>query len=193
MLVEEIGEDGGNVVVSDEQLLVYTLHQLSSQTINGFALLVHDVVVLEDVFAGLEVLGFDSLLRGLDAARDHAGFDGNAFFHAKALEEGGDPLASEDAHEVVFEREEEARGAGIALASGAPTELVVDAAGLVTLGAEDVETTGGDDVIVLLLRGGGVGGDRGVPRGLGGLELLRLIVEAEHAGRRDGRDGAFRY
>ncbi len=43
---------------------------------------------------------------------------GNALFHAEALEEGGDPLAGEDAHEVVFEGEEEARGAGVALTSG---------------------------------------------------------------------------
>ena len=50
-----------------------------------------------------------------------------------------DPLGAEDAHQVVFEREVEARGAGIALAAGAAAELVVDAARLVALGAEDVQ------------------------------------------------------
>ena len=128
VLVEDVGEDGGEVVVGDELLLVDSLHELPAQTIDGFALLVHDVVVFEDVFAGLEVLGFDGFLRGFDAAGDHAGFDGDALFHAEALEERGDPLAGEDAHEVVFEREEEARGAGIALTAGAAAELVVDAA-----------------------------------------------------------------
>ena len=54
--------------------------------------------------------------------------DGHAFFHAEALEQRADPLLGEDAHEVVFEREIEARGAGIALAAGAAAELVVDAA-----------------------------------------------------------------
>ena len=50
-----------------------------------------------------------------------------------------DPLLGEDAHQVVFEREIEARCAGIALAAGAATKLVVDAARLVALGAQDEE------------------------------------------------------
>ncbi len=37
------------------------------------------------------------------------------------------------------EREVEARGAGVALAAGAAAQLVVDAPGLVALGAEDVQ------------------------------------------------------
>ena len=119
VLVEDVGEDGGEVVVGDELLLVDAFHELTAQAVDGFALLVHDVVVLEDVFAGFEVLRFDCFLRGLDAAGDHAGFDGDALFHAETLEERGDPLASEDAHEVVFEGEEEARGAGVALTAGA--------------------------------------------------------------------------
>ncbi len=157
VLVEDVGEDGGEVVVGDELLLVDAFHELAAQTIDGLALLVHDVVVLEHVLAGLEVLRLDGLLRGLDALGDHAALDGHALFHAEALQQGGDPLAGEDAHEVVFEREEEARGAGIALTSGAAAKLVVDAAGLVAFGAEDVEAAGGDDGIVLLLRGASCG------------------------------------
>ncbi len=145
VLVEDVGQDGGGVVLGDELLLVDALHELAAQAVDGFALLVHDVVVLEDVLAGLEVLRFDGLLRGFDAAGDHAALDGHAFFHAEALEQGGDPLAGEDAHEVVFEREIEAGGAGVALAAGAAAELVVDAAGLVAFGAEDVQAAGCDD------------------------------------------------
>ena len=128
VLVEDVGEDGGEIVVGDELLLVYTFHQLPSQTIDGFALLVHDVVVFEDVFAGLEVLAFDGFLCALDTLGHHAAFDGDAFLHAEALEESGDPFTGEDAHEVVFEGEEEAGGAGVALTAGAAAELIVDAA-----------------------------------------------------------------
>ncbi len=149
VLVEDVGEDGGDVVVGDELLLVDAFHELAAEAVDGFALLVHDVVVLEEVFAGFEVLRFDGLLRGFDAAGDHAGLDGDALFHAEALEQGGDPLAGEDAHEVVFEREVEARGAGVALTAGASAKLVVDAAGLVALGAEDVKAAGVDDCVVL--------------------------------------------
>ena len=48
----------------------------------------------------------------------------------------------EDAHQVVFEREEELRAAGIALAAGAAAQLVVDAPALVALGAEHEEPAG---------------------------------------------------
>ena len=85
----------------------------------------------------------------------------------------------------------EAGGAGVALAAGAAAELVIDAAGFVALGAEDVEAAGGDDGVVLLLRGGGVGGDGGIPLGLGGFELLAGVVEADHAGAGVGCDHAF--
>ncbi len=59
-----------------------------------------------------------------------------------------DPGRVEQAHQVVFERQVEARLAGVTLTAGAATELVVDAAGLVALGAEDVEATEGDDLFV---------------------------------------------
>ena len=62
------------------------------------------------------------------------------------------PVAAEQAHEVVLEREVELRQARVALASGTAAELVVDAARLVALGAEDGEAAGLDDLHVLLGR-----------------------------------------
>ena len=121
----------------------------AANRVDRLALLVHHVVVFEQVFAGLEVLRFDGLLRVFDAARNQLGLDGNAFGHAQAVHQGLDALAAEHAQQVVFEREEEARGARIALAAGAAAKLVVDAPGLVALGAEDVQAAEGDDFIVL--------------------------------------------
>ena len=190
VLFEDVGEDGGDVVLGDELLLIDALHQLTAQAVDGLALLVHDVVVLEDVFAGLEVLRFDGLLRGFDAPGDHAALDGDALFHAEALEQSADPLAREDTHKVVFEREEEARAAGVSLAACAATKLVVHAAGLVALGAEDVQAAGGDDGLVLSLRGVEMRGDCRVPCGFGGLKLLAGVVEALHAGAGGGGDGS---
>ena len=48
-------------------------------------------------------------------------------------------VGGEDAHEIVFQRQEELGGAGIALAAGAAAQLIVDAAALMPLGADDVE------------------------------------------------------
>ena len=57
---------------------------------------------------------------------------------------------AEDAHQIVIEREIEAAFARVALTAGAAAELVVDAAGLVALGAEDEETAGGFDFFALV-------------------------------------------
>ena len=103
------------------------------------------------MFARFEVLAFDRLLRRLDAAGDQLRLDGDAFFHAQPLQQVRDPLFGEDAHQVIFEREIEARGAGIALAAGASAKLVVDAARLVAFGAENVQAADGGDFVVFFV------------------------------------------
>ena len=125
--------------------------QLTAQRVDVLPLLVHHVVVLEQVLADAEVLRFDLLLRALDGARHHAVLDGHAFFHAEPLHQARDAVRPEDAHQVVFERQVEARRAGVALAAGAAAELVVDAPRLVPLGADDVEAAHVDDLFVLRL------------------------------------------
>ena len=51
-------------------------------------------------------------------------------------------VGAEDAHQVVFQRQEELGAARIALAAGAAAQLVVDAAALVALGAEHEQAAG---------------------------------------------------
>ena len=135
-----------------------TLEQLPSERIHALALLVHHVVVLEEMFAGGEVLRFHLLLRALNCLADHAGFNGHAFFHAQTFHQPGDAVRThEDAHEVVFEREVEPRRTRVALTPGAAAQLVVDTAGLMAFGADDVKTARRDDRLVvavgLLLEG----------------------------------------
>src|SRR5271155_117773 len=97
------------------------------------------------------MLAFDRLLRRLYAAADELRLDGDAFFHAQALQQLRDPLFGEDAHQVIFKREVEARGAGIALAAGASAKLVIDAARLVAFGAQNVQAADGGDLVVLFI------------------------------------------
>ena len=82
-----------------------------------------------------EVLRLDLLLRALDGVGHHLVLDRDALFHAEPLHQAGDAVGAEDAHQVVFERQVEARRAGVALTAGAAAQLVVDAARLVALGA----------------------------------------------------------
>ena len=59
-------------------------------------------------------------------------------------------LGAEDAHQVVFEREEEFAVARIALTAGTAAELVVDAAEFMALRADDIEAAGLQRLLLLL-------------------------------------------
>ena len=117
--------------------------------VDRLPLLVHHVVVLEQVLADLEVAALDLLLGALDGARHHAVLDRLALLHAELAHQPLDAVGAEDAHQVVLERQVEARGAGVALAAGAAAELVVDAPRLVALGAQDVQAAGGEHLLAL--------------------------------------------
>ena len=69
----------------------------------------------------------------------------------RRLQQVRDPLFGEDAHQVIFEREIEAGGTGIALAAGAAAKLVVDAPRFVTFGAENVQAADGGDFVVFFV------------------------------------------
>ena len=79
---------------------------------------------------------------------------------------------AEDAHQVVFERQEELRGAGVALAAGAAAQLVVDAPALVPLGADDEQAAGRQHHLPV---GGDLGADAGAgrPRSAGSFSSWR--------------------
>src|SRR3989441_1035645 len=143
-LAHNVFRDAQNVIA-----LVLAFERGPADRVDRLALLVHHVVVFEKVFAGIEVLRFDGFLRVLDAARDELRFDGHAFGHAQAVHQRLDALATEDAHQIVFEREKKARGAGIALAAGASTQLVIDAPRLMAFRAEDVQSAERDHFVVL--------------------------------------------
>ena len=51
-------------------------------------------------------------------------------------------LTAEDAHQVIFQAEEEAGSTGVALTAGTAAQLVVDTAALVALGTDDEQAAG---------------------------------------------------
>src|SRR5439155_21926026 len=115
------------------------------------------------MFAGLKVLGLDCLLCFFNATADKLRLDRNAFFHAQALEQSRDPLFGEDTHQVIFEQEIKTRSSGIALAAGASAQLVVNATGLVALGAENEQAARSGDFVVLRVSLRSVAGESFVP------------------------------
>ena len=130
---------------------VLRLEQLVPLRVDHLALVVGDVVVLEQLLADVEVARLDLALRVLDRARHHARLDRLALGHLEHHHDAVHALAGEDLEQRVLEREEEARAARVALAARAAAQLVVDAARLVALGADDVQAARGHHLVVQLL------------------------------------------
>ena len=123
-------------------------HHLAPVLEDDLALVVHHVVELENVLANVEVARLDLLLRLLQRLVDPRMDDRLVLLEAEALEHRVHALGAENAHEVVLQRQEELRPARIALAAGTSAQLVVDAAALVPLGADDVEAAGVDRLLL---------------------------------------------
>src|SRR5438105_11588324 len=107
--------------------------------VDDLALLVHDVVVIDDVAAGVEVVALDLGLRPLDLARDQARLDRLVLLDPQPVHHAPDALAAADAHQVVVQPDEEARRARVTMTPGTAAQLVVDPPALVALGADDVQ------------------------------------------------------
>ena len=116
---------------------------LAALAVDDLALAVHHVVELQHVFADGEVAGLQLFLGVLDGAGNHLVLNGHVFLDAQGIHDGADALAAEQAHEVVLQADEEAAGAGVALAAGTAAQLVVDAAALVAFRADDEQAARG--------------------------------------------------
>ena len=117
----------------------------------------------------LEVLAFDDALRAGDLAAQHGMVE--RLVASAGHDAAGDQRLDAVAHQqVVFEADEEARLARIALPSGTAAELKIHAAALVTVRADHVEAAERRDPVVFRLvlaaqtdvgaAAGHVGGDR---------------------------------
>src|SRR5579871_3304489 len=173
--------------------------QFAAAMVNDLALTIHHVVVFEQMLADIEVVRLDLLLGVLDRFADPAMLDRDAVFHPDPAHQALELVGAENAQQVVLEREEKPRAARVALTSGTPAQLVVDAPRLVPLGAQDMQAAGlqhllalGQALRAVLFDGGAELLVVGVARaGFG--RGHELGIAAEHdvgaAARHVGRDG----
>ena len=128
--------------ILDDRLDDVGRHDLLALLVDDLALVVHDVVVFQQVLAHLEMLLLDLLLGAFQRLVDPGMDDRLALLDAQPLQHAVHALHAVDAHQVVFQRQEELGIAGVALAARTAAQLVVDAAGFVALGADDIEAAG---------------------------------------------------
>ena len=129
--------DGIGEILHRRRLEVLAVEDLIAAPVDHLALLVHHLVVLEDVLADLGVLRLDRGLGALDRLGDHLRLD--RLVLVEASHRPVQRARGEQAHQLVVEAQVEAALAGVALAAGAATQLVVDPAALVALGPDHVQ------------------------------------------------------
>jgi uncharacterized protein YydD (DUF2326 family) len=82
-------------------------HQLDALLEHDLALVVHDVVVFQEVLADVEVARLDLLLRLLQRLVDPGMDDRLVLLEAELLQHAVHAVGAEDAHQVVLQRQEE--------------------------------------------------------------------------------------
>ena len=109
-------------------------------------MLVHDVVVLQDVFTNTEVVAFNLSLGRFDEAGEHFRFDGLVFRGIDAVHDLFKAVAGKEADDVVFGGNVELRATLVPLTTGTAAQLIVDTTGFVAFGTDNVQAAGGDDL-----------------------------------------------
>src|SRR5581483_6469345 len=104
--------------------------------IDGPAVAVHDIVVLDYILAGIEVEAFDFLLGALQAFADHLAFDWRIVIDFQSVHYSGDTLTAVNPHQVVLAGNVELGLARLALAAGPAAQLVVDPARFMALATQ---------------------------------------------------------
>ena len=140
--------DRGVAHVGDDLVDRLVAHPLDALLEDHLALVVHHVVELQQVLADVEVARLDLALRLLQRLVDPRMDDRLVLLEPEPLQHAVELVGPEDAHQVVFQRQEELRMPGVALPAGAAAQLVVDAPALVPLGAEHEQPAGGERLLL---------------------------------------------
>ena len=105
---------------------VFPVQNPATLLIKHLALLIHDVVIFQDIFTDIEIPCLHAFLRPLNRIGNHGGFDLFVFLQPHFFHEIFDAVPAENAKQIIFQRQEKLRTAGIPLASGTSAQLIVD-------------------------------------------------------------------
>ena len=86
---------------------VLHFHQFNALFVDDLALVVHHIVIFEQVFTDFIVTLLYFLLCPFDGARHPRMENGLIFLHAEFLQQPVNAFGTENTHEVVFKRQEE--------------------------------------------------------------------------------------
>ena len=106
---------------------------ISSATINNLPLRIHDIVIFQQALTHAEVIFFYFFLGIGNGLRNKRALNNLAFFQAHTIHPFGYPFRSKQTHQIILQRYKELRRTRISLTTGPPSELSIDASGVVSL------------------------------------------------------------
>ena len=116
-----------------------------SLLVDGLSLLVHYVIVHEELAPYIEVELFHPFLRRLYGLGQQSMLDIFALLESELFHEPAYPVGAEEAEKIILEGKVKGAAPGIPLAAASAPKLVVYAPGFVPLRADDLETSKIDD------------------------------------------------
>ena len=111
-----------------------------AQCVDDLALFIHHIVKVKSPFTDPEVLLFHPALSGLNGFVEPGVLEFVSFLQSETVKDLDDTVGTEKTHKVVFKRDIELGGTGVALTGTASPQLAVDAPGVVTGTADDMES-----------------------------------------------------
>ena len=129
---------------------ILAVKHLAALIIYDVTLSVHDIVVLQDRLTGLEVAALNGFLCLLNGVGQHLVVKRSVLVNSEGLHHVHHSLRAEKTHDIIGHGDEEAALARVALTAGTATQLIIDTAGLVALGAADEQAACGSDLLGFL-------------------------------------------
>ena len=83
---------------------IFGFHQLLTLLINNLTLVIHNIIIFQQIFTDIKVALFHLLLSLFQGLADPRVNQSLALRQTQTLQHGAHPLRAEDAHQVIFQR-----------------------------------------------------------------------------------------
>ena len=93
----------------------FGFHKFQTLLKHHFALVIHHIIIFQNVFANIEIARLNFLLRALQRFIDPRMHNRLAVFQAQTLQHAVHAVRAENTHQVIFKAEEKARAPRVAL------------------------------------------------------------------------------
>ena len=136
-----------------DHLINGTAHVLSIQdtttlAVDNLSLIIHNLIVLQQVFTNTKVVTLDLLLCFLNCTGKHLMLNLLTIRNTHCVEHIDQFFRTEQTHQIIFQRNIETGFTRISLSTGTSTQLIINTTGFMTLGTNDFQTTGSFCLII---------------------------------------------